>query len=42
MLPKKSAYRRHSDEAEYMYFFIKNDQLQNKINEVWEQSPQEH
>ena len=36
MLPKMSAYKRDFDETIYMSFFIKNDELLEKYNEVWD------
>ena len=35
-LPKMSAYRREFDETKYMSFLIKNDELSEKYNEIWE------
>ena len=35
-LPKMSAYRRDFNETKYMYFLIKDDELLEKYNEVWE------
>ena len=35
-LPKMSAYRRDCDETNYMSFFIKDDELLEKYNEIWE------
>ena len=32
------AYRRDFDETKYMSFLIKNDELLQKYNEVWEKS----
>ena len=34
--PKMSAYRRDFDETKYMSFFIKDDELLEKYNEIWE------
>ena len=31
-----SAYRRDIDEIKYMYFLIKDDELLEKYNEIWE------
>ena len=31
-----SAYRRDFDETKYMYFLIKDDELLEKYNEIWE------
>ena len=31
-----SAYRRDFNETKYMYFLIKDDELLEKYNEVWE------
>ena len=31
-----SAYRREFDETKYMSFLIKNDELLEKYNEIWE------
>ena len=35
-LPKMSAYRRDFDETKYMSFLIKDDELLEKYNEIWE------
>ena len=35
-LPKMSAYGKDFDETKYIYFLIKNDELLEKYNEVWE------
>ena len=35
MLPKISAYRRSLDETKFMSFLIKNDDLLEKYNEIW-------
>ena len=35
-LPKMSAYRKDFDESKYMSFLIKDDELLEKCNEVWE------
>ena len=37
-LPKMSAYRKDFDETKYMSFFIKNDELLEKYNEIWKKS----
>ena len=37
-LPKMSAYRRDFDETKYMSFLIKDDELLEKYNEIWEKS----
>ena len=31
-----SAYRKDLDEIKYMYFLIKDDELLEKYNEIWE------
>ena len=36
MLPKMSTYRRDFDETKYMSFLIKNHELLEKYNEIWE------
>ena len=36
MLPKTIAYRRDFDETEYMSFLMKNEELQEKYNEIWD------
>ena len=36
MLPKTSMYRTDFDETKYMFFFIKNDELIEKYNEIWD------
>ena len=36
MLPKMSACRRDFDETKYMSFLIKNEELLEKYNEIWE------
>ena len=36
MLPKMSSYKRDFDETIYMSFLIKNDELLEKYNEVWD------
>ena len=36
MLLKMSAYRRDFDETRHMFFFIKNDKLLKKYNEIWD------
>ena len=36
MLPEMSAYRRYFDETKYMSFQIKNDELTEKYNEIWD------
>ena len=36
MLQKLSAYRRDFDETMYMSFMIKNDELVEEYNEVWD------
>ena len=36
ILLKISAYRRDFDEANYMSFLIKENELQEKYNEIWE------
>ena len=33
-----NAYRRDFDEAKYMSFLIKNDELLEKYNEIWKKS----
>ena len=35
-LPKICAYRNDFDETKYMYFLIKDDELFEKYNEIWE------
>ena len=35
-VPKMSAYRRDFDETKYMFFLIKDDELLEKYNEIWE------
>ena len=35
-LPKMTAYRKDLDETKYMSFLIKNDELLEKYNEIWE------
>ena len=35
-IPKISAYRRESDETKCMSFLIKDDELSEKYNEIWE------
>ena len=35
-LPKIRAYKRDFDEAKYMSFFIKDDELLEKYNKIWE------
>ena len=35
MLPKMSAYRRDFDETKYMSFLIKDDQLLERCNKIW-------
>ena len=34
--PQNDSYRRHFDEAKYIYFLIKDDELSKKYNEIWE------
>ena len=34
--PKLSGYKRHFDETKYMSFLIKNNELLEKYNEVWD------
>ena len=34
--PKMSAYRRDFDETKYMFLLIKDDELLEKSNEIWE------
>ena len=34
--PKKRAYTRYFYEAKYVSFFIKNDELPEKCNEIWD------
>ena len=36
MLPKMSAYRRDFGETKYMFFFVRNDELLVKYNEIWD------
>ena len=36
MLPKMSAYGRDFDETKFMSFQIKNDELLEKYNEIWD------
>ena len=36
--PKLSGYKRHFDETKYMSFLIKNNELLEKYNEVWDKS----
>ena len=36
MLPKMSAYRRDFGETKYMFYFVKNDELLVKYNEIWD------
>ena len=36
LLPKSSGYERHFDETKYMSFLIKNSELLEKHNEVWD------
>ena len=36
MLPKMSAYRRDFDETKYTSFMIKNKELLEKYNDIWE------
>ena len=36
MLPKVSAYKRDFDEAKYMCFWIKFNELLEKYNEMWD------
>ena len=36
MLQKLSAYRRDFDETKYMSFVIKNDELVEEYNEIWD------
>ena len=36
MLPKMSAYRRDFGEIKYMSFLIKNDELLERYNEIWD------
>ena len=36
LLPKMNAYRRDFDETEYMSFLIKDGELLEKYNEIWE------
>ena len=33
---KKSAYRRHFDETKYVSLLIRDDELLEKYNEIWE------
>ena len=40
MLPKMSVYRRDFYKTKYMSFSIKNDELLEKYNEIFEQSQQ--
>ena len=35
ILPKMTAYRRDSDETKYMSFLIKDEELLEKYNEIW-------
>ena len=35
-LPKTSTYRRDFDETKYMSFLIKDDELLDRYNEIWE------
>ena len=35
-LPKRSAYRKDFDETKYMSFLIKDEELLEKYNEIWE------
>ena len=35
-LPKMSAYRKNFDETKYISFLVKDDELLEKYNEVWE------
>ena len=35
MIPKMSAYRRNFDGTKYMSFFIKDDELLEKHNRIW-------
>ena len=35
-LLKMSPYRRNFDETEYMSFFLKNEELLEKYNQIWE------
>ena len=35
-MPKMSAYRINFDETKYIYFLIKDDELLEKYNEIWE------
>ena len=36
MLPKMSAYRSNFDETKYMSFLIKDDELLEKYNKIWD------
>ena len=36
LLPKMSAYRKDFDETKYMSFLIKEDEMLEKYNEIWE------
>ena len=33
-----SVYRRDFDETKYMFFFIKDDELLKRYNEIWEKA----
>ena len=35
--PQNESYRRHFDEAKYISFLIKDDELSKKYNEIWEE-----
>ena len=37
-LPEVGAYRRDFDESKYMSFLIKDDELSEKYNEIWEKA----
>ena len=34
--PKISAYKRHFDETKYISFLVRDDELLEKHNEIWE------
>ena len=38
MLPKMNAYSRDFDETKYMYFLIKDKELLEKYNEIWDKN----
>ena len=36
ILPRMNAYKRDFDETKFMFFLIKNDELLEKYNEIWD------